>query len=198
VRADAHEHVEVPGLPPAPPGRAFAGEPLRRASDRSRWDPDRVAALAVDEARPFAGWAADARHLAGPAAPHALPPRGEEARLLADDPLAAAAVAGDQARAGPFGAGAEAGAAVLRALEGDRLLAPQRRLLEVDLQRVAHVAPGGLAPAREPEQVAEERVEELGGRGDVRAAQRPGPVDGSETIIVTALLLVGEHRIGDR
>src|SRR5262249_47013229 len=151
--------------------------PLGRPADRSGRDADGVAPLAVDEARPFAGGAADARHLAGPAAPHALAPRGEEAGLLAHHPFAAAAGAGGQARAGPLGAGAQAGAAVLRPLEGDRLLAAERRLLEVDLQRVAHVAPGGLVAAHEAEQIAEERVEELGGRGDVRARERPGAVE---------------------
>src|SRR6185503_7458627 len=124
----------------------------RRAADRSRRNANRVAPLAVDQARPLAGSAADAWHLAGPAAPHALAPGGQEPGLLADDPLAAAAGAGGEPRAGPLGARAEAGAAVLRPLEGDGLLAAERRLLEVDLQRVPHVAPGGLPAARQPEQ----------------------------------------------
>src|SRR6185437_8725350 len=95
----------------------------------------------------------------------------------------AAAAAGGEPRAGPLGAGAEAGAAVFRPLEGDGLLAPERRLLEVDLQRVAHVAPGRLAPAREPEQIA---------------GERPGDVDRPEPVVVHPLLLVGEDGVGDR
>ncbi len=197
VRAHAHDDVEVAGLATPPPGRAFARQPLRRPADRSGRDAHDVAALAVDQARAFADGAARARHLAGPAAAHALAPGGQKPGLLADDPLAVTARAGDQTGGRALGARPEAGPAILGALEGDRLLAPQRRVLEVDLQRVAHVAPGGLAPAGQAEEVTEERVEELGCRRDVGAAQRTGAVDRAEPIVVRPLLLVGQHGVRD-
>ena len=198
MRADAHQHVQIARRTAAPPRGPLARQALRRPADRSGRDAHGVAPLAIEQPRPLAGGAADARHLAGPAAPHALAPRGEKTGLLPDDPLAAAVAAGGEPRAGPLGAGAQAGAAVLRPLEGDGLLTAERRLLEVDLQRVAHVAPGGLAPAGQAEQIAEERVEELRRRGDVRAAERARTVDGAEAVVVPPLLLVGEDGVGDR
>src|SRR5207248_8293418 len=113
---------------------AFARQALGRPSDRARRDAHGVAPLAIDETGPLAGGAADARHLTGPPAPHALPTGGEKSGLLPDDPLAAAQAAGGQPGAGPLGAGAQADPAVLRPLEGDGLFTAERRLLEVDLQ----------------------------------------------------------------
>src|SRR5206468_10242068 len=105
------------------------------------------------------GRAANARYLPGAAAPHAVAPAREEPGLLADDTLAAAARAGDEAGVAPLGARTRARRAVFGPLEHQYLLAPQRRLLEVELQRLAKVAPRRRPPALQPEQIAEQRIE---------------------------------------
>jgi hypothetical protein len=89
--------------------------------------------------------------------------------------------------------------AVLGALEDDGLLAAEGGLLEVELDRVAEVAPGRRLLAREPEQIAEQGVEELRRPGDVGGAERAGaPLDGAEAVVVRPLVLVGEDGVGDR
>src|SRR5581483_11613184 len=91
--------------------------------------------------------------------------------------------------------GAAAGAAVLGALEADALLAPEGRLGEVQLQRIAQVLPGGpLAP--EPEQIPEDGVEEVGHPSEIVLRERQ--VDGAEAIEVRAAVLVAEDGVGQR
>ena len=97
-----------------------------------------------------------------------------------------------------LGAGAGTRRAVFGALEHDRLLAAHRRLFEVQLQRVAQVASVAAAPPPQPELVAEDGVEELGGAGDVRAAERRGSVDRAVAVVARSLVLVGQHGVGER
>src|SRR5262249_28376345 len=155
----------------------LAGDPLGAGAQGPGRDAHRIFALPLDQAGAAAAVAADLGDLARAAAGQALALGGEEPGALARVPLPFAALAGGEARGPPLRAGTAALAAVLGPVEADGLLAAQRRLGEVELERVAQVLPRG-ALAAEAEQVAEHGVEEVGHLGDV-GVDTEGEIDGA-------------------
>src|SRR5437867_9365085 len=178
--AHAEHDVEVAGCAGVRPGLALAAQLESGAAVDAGRDLD------VELVRPplHAGaLAAGARIRDDGALPVAVAARlgdREEALLEAHLPRAAALRAG--ARRGPrLGAASAARVARRQAGHRDRLLAPERRLLEADLEVVAEVlpAPRPTAPAAGParaeevsEQVADD-VLEVAAESEPAASRRP-------------------------
>src|SRR3989475_2223970 len=204
--AHAEHDVEVAGCAGVRPGLALAAQLESGAAVDAGRDLD------VELVRPplHAGaLAAGARIRDDGALPVAVAARlgdREEALLEAHLPRAAALRAG--ARRGPrLGAASAARVARRQAGHRDRLLAPERRLLEADLEVVAEVlpAPRPTAPAAAParaEEVSEQVADDvLAVAADVetrasRRALREGGVP--EAVVEAPPLRIGEHLVGLR
>src|SRR5438034_3927202 len=204
--AHAEHDVEVAGCAGVRPGLAFAAQLESGAAVDAGRDLD------VELVRPplHAGaLAAGARIRDDGALPVAVAARlgdREEALLEAHLPRAAALRAG--ARRGPrLGAASAARVARRQAGHRDRLLAPERRLLEADLEIVAEVlpAPRPTAPAAGParaeevsEQVADD-VLEVAAEVEARASRRALREGGvPEAVVEAPPLRIGEHLVGLR
>ena len=203
VLADADGELQVAAGRPGVAGVAHAGEADAVSGVHAGGDFDLDGAGTDGPARALAGGARVGDDLAGAVAAAARRLDLEEALLLDDDPLAAAALA-TRRLATRLGPGAAARLAGVLALDGDLLLDALGRLDQLDvedgLQVLAALRPG--PPPAAPPAAAEERAEEVAEQvAEIDPAPAAHPAAVGERgvpvpVVQRPLLLVGEDFVG--